>query len=84
MDLDALRADPTLLRRTLEYHVVTGDVHVDALQAGQTLPTLAGPSVTIGETGTPATVDGATLVRPDLDASNGVVHVIDRVLEPPK
>jgi uncharacterized surface protein with fasciclin (FAS1) repeats len=84
IDLAALRADPTALRRTMEYHVVSGDLHVDVLQANQQLPTLAGPSVTIGRNGTAATVDGSMLVRPDLDANNGVVHVIDRMLEPPK
>ena len=84
IDLATLRADAARLRRTIEYHVVPGDLHVDALQAGQKLATLAGPSVTIGKSGAATTVDQSTLVRPDLDANNGVVHVIDRVLEPPQ
>jgi uncharacterized surface protein with fasciclin (FAS1) repeats len=83
IDLDALRADPSRLRRTVEYHLVADDLHVDDLEARPRVPTLAGPSVTIGRSGAAVTVDGATLVRPDLDAVNGVVHVIDRVLEPP-
>jgi uncharacterized surface protein with fasciclin (FAS1) repeats len=68
----------------MEYHVVPGDLHVDVLQATQQLPTLAGPNLTIGRNGTAVTVDGSTLIRPDLDANNGVVHVVDGVLEPPK
>ena len=83
IDLDALRADPPRLRHTVEYHVVADDLHVDGLQTHPRVPTLAGPSVTIGRSGAAVTVDRATLVRPDLDANNGVVHVIDHVLEPP-
>ena len=83
IDLDPLRADQARMRRTLEYHVVPDEVHADALKDGKQLPTLAGPSLTIGRTGTAHTVDDATVVRPDLDANNGVVHVIDHVLEPP-
>jgi uncharacterized surface protein with fasciclin (FAS1) repeats len=40
--------------------------------------------VAIVVTGVRATVDGVTVVRPDLDATNGVVHVINGVLELPR
>jgi uncharacterized surface protein with fasciclin (FAS1) repeats len=83
IDLDALRADPLRLRHTLGYHLVADDLHVEALQARRQVSTLAGPSVTIGRSGAAVMVDQATLVRPDLDANNGVVHVVDQVLEPP-
>ena len=84
VDLAALRADEARLQHVLEYHIVDGDRHSDTLDIGHQLPTLAGPRVTIGRNGAAITVDDATVLRPDLDASNGVVHVIDRVLEPPQ
>ena len=67
----------------LKYHVVSGRVYSsDALAAG-TAKTLQGDSVTIAIKGKAALVNDARLVVTDLDASNGVIHIIDSVMLPP-
>lgn len=70
------------LTEILTYHVVPGETRAAAL-AGQFLnvPTVAGPTVQIdGRSG--VRVNDATVVAADVDASNGVIHVIDTVLLP--
>lgn len=67
----------------LKYHVVSGRVYSsDALAAGKA-KTLQGDSVRIAMKGKAAFVNSAKLVAADLDASNGVIHVIDAVILPP-
>jgi uncharacterized surface protein with fasciclin (FAS1) repeats len=71
------------LAAILTYHVVPGRVYsTDALAAGSA-KTLQGSSVKIAVTDGVAKVNDATLVATDLDASNGVIHVIDSVILPP-
>ncbi|WP_153557140.1 fasciclin domain-containing protein [Roseimaritima sediminicola] len=72
------------LAAILKYHVVSGRVYSDqALKAGEA-DTLEGPAVQIQSTNGKAMVNDAQLLKTDLDASNGVIHVIDSVLMPPK
>jgi uncharacterized surface protein with fasciclin (FAS1) repeats len=66
----------------LKLHVVAGRVYSgDAVAAG-TAPTLQGEAVTISTSGQGAKVNSANLLATDIDASNGVIHVIDAVLLP--
>lgn len=70
------------LTEILTYHVVKGRVYSDqALKAGSA-ETLQGSKVHITTKGGTAMVNDAELVSTDLDASNGVIHVIDSVLIP--
>ncbi len=79
--LDELVSDREALRNILLYHVVEGEVTSDMLEAGD-VTTLNGATVTISlEDG--VMVNDATVVIADVQASNGVVHVIDGVLLPP-
>jgi uncharacterized surface protein with fasciclin (FAS1) repeats len=66
----------------LTYHVIPGKVMSGDI-AGQTLAveTLQGSTVDINAT-SGVMVDGATVVQADIEASNGVIHVIDRVILP--
>jgi len=65
----------------LKYHVVQGRVYSpDAVKAGKAA-TLQGGSVTIASAGG-VTIDNAKVESADLDASNGVIHVIDTVIMP--
>ena len=67
----------------LKYHVVQGRVDSRAaVQAGQA-PTLEGRSVHIEASDSGVTVNNAKVVKADVSASNGVIHVIDTVLLPP-
>ncbi len=68
----------------LKYHVVPGRVYsTDALAAGKA-KTLLGDSISIKVEGKTAMVNDAKLIATDLDASNGVIHVIDSVILPPE
>src|SRR6187402_3043880 len=70
------------LQRVLTYHVVAGKVM--AAQAA-TLPsakTVSGDTLTITAKGGGVMVDGAKVVKTDIVASNGVIHVIDTVVLP--
>ena len=72
------------LAAILKYHVVAGRVYsTDALAAGKAT-TLQGDAVKIAVKGKTAMVNDAKLVATDLDASNGVIHVIDSVILPPE
>jgi uncharacterized surface protein with fasciclin (FAS1) repeats len=62
----------------LSYHVVSGKI----LLSGQSLETLLGQSVKIKTAGS-FEVNGANVIVSDIIASNGVIHVIDKVLLPP-
>lgn len=70
------------LKEILTYHVVPGELTADRLKDGQKLKTVQGDTLTVrlGDGG--AKVNDANVVKPDVTASNGVVHVIDGVLTP--
>lgn len=67
----------------LTYHVVAGEYMAGDL-AGQALSveTVQGDTVDIDATGDNVMVDGATVIIADVDASNGVIHVINEVIMP--
>jgi transforming growth factor-beta-induced protein len=72
------------LAAILKYHVVPGRVYsTDAVAAGQA-DTLQGAPLKIAVNGSTAMVNDAKLVSTDIDASNGVIHVIDSVILPPE
>lgn len=70
------------LARILEYHVVVGHaLYSSDLMAGS-LPTLLGPLVTVYIEGEAVFVNGARVINANNLISNGVLHVIDSVLNP--
>lgn len=70
------------LTQVLTYHVVPGTLTAADLSDGQKLETVAGETLTVKVDGGTVMVDDASVVQPDVEASNGVVHVIDGVLTP--
>ena len=70
-----------LLTSILTYHVVPGKVMSGDLSDGMMAATAQGSEVTIKTMGG-VTVDGANVVAADIEASNGVIHVIDQVIQP--
>ena len=67
----------------LTYHVVSGSVLSTALTDGLTATALNGDDVTFTVNADGVKVNDANVVTADVAASNGVVHVIDKVLMPP-
>ncbi|MDV2682815.1 fasciclin domain-containing protein [Alkalihalophilus lindianensis] len=79
-----ITADELLAREDLStillYHVVPGKVFSGDLKDGMKVKTLADKEVTISLN--PTRVNNSNVVTPDIQASNGVIHVIDAVLVP--
>ena len=67
----------------LTYHVVPGEVMSSDLSDGMSPETVEGSQVEISIDGENVMVNGASVVAANVDASNGVVHVIDQVILPP-
>lgn len=81
-ELNALLQDKEALRQVLLYHVVPGKVASSEVVNLQFAETAAGPSVTISVENGSVKIDDATVVATDIEASNGIIHVIDRVILP--
>jgi uncharacterized surface protein with fasciclin (FAS1) repeats len=79
-DLDALLKDKAKLTAVLTYHVVPGTVMAKDVKAGK-VKTVQGGEITVATMGG-VKVDAANVVKTDIVASNGVIHVIDSVLMP--
>jgi uncharacterized surface protein with fasciclin (FAS1) repeats len=79
--LDALLKDKAKLTAVLTYHVVSGKVTAADVTRLKEAKTVQGSSLRISTAGG-VKVDDATVVKTDIEASNGVVHVIDSVLMP--
>ena len=84
--LNYLLNNPEILESTLLYHVVAGAElsSIDAIAAAGTSLTMANDdeaTISLGETG--LMIEGANIVTTDIVASNGIIHVIDVVLEAP-
>ena len=81
IDSEELLAQPEVLEDILEYHIVEGAVLSSDLSEGD-VETLNGETVQINIVDGTVTVNDATVTTPDLQASNGVIHVVDTVLLP--
>ena len=79
-DLDALLKDKAKLTAVLTYHVVAGKVMAADVKAGK-VKTVQGSEITISTMGG-VSVDNAKVIKTDIVASNGVIHVIDSVIIP--
>jgi len=80
--VDALLADPDALAAILTYHVVPGKVMSGDLADNMMAATANGAEVKIMTSGG-VMVNDASVVSADIEASNGVIHVIDKVILPP-
>ena len=70
------------LTKILTYHVVPGSVVSTSLKSGD-VKSVEGSSLKVAVSTGKVTVGGANVVKADIKASNGVIHVIDKVLMPP-
>ena len=81
--VDALLADKAKLRAVLLYHVVPGKVTAAKVVKLSSAKTANGERVRIRVKGSTVYVNGARVTKADVMATNGVIHVVDRVLVPP-
>ena len=79
-DLDALLKDKAKLTAVLTYHVVPGKVMAADVKAGK-VKTVQGSEITISTT-SGVSVNNAKVIKTDIVADNGVIHVIDTVIMP--
>ena len=82
--LAALAADKAQLKAVLLYHVASGKVPASKVVKRSSIKTLNGASVRVKVRGKTVRVGGAKVTKTNVRASNGVIHVINEVLIPPK
>ncbi|NBB86233.1 MAG: hypothetical protein GVY12_08470 [Bacteroidetes bacterium] len=80
-DLDAIAGAEGAVGEILRYHVVQGAaVAAGDLTDGQTIETLAGDELTVSLRDGDVFIDGSQVTQPDVEADNGIIHIIDRTL----
>ena len=82
--MEGLLADTEALTQVLLYHVVDGKVMAAQVVEldGQQVETLSGDSLSVMIDGEAVKINDAQVILADVEASNGVIHVIDSVLVP--
>jgi uncharacterized surface protein with fasciclin (FAS1) repeats len=84
-DLEALLADKAALTKVLTYHVIAGNVPSSQVSTMTEAATVEGSKIQIKVVDGKVVInDNSSVVTADVAASNGVIHVIDTVLMPPK
>jgi uncharacterized surface protein with fasciclin (FAS1) repeats len=81
-DLEALLADKEKLTAVLTYHVVPGKVMAADVMGLDSATTVQGSDVDVQVVEGGVQVDGANVIQTNIEASNGVIHVIDSVIMP--
>lgn len=79
--LNALLADKAALTKVLTYHVVAGNVPAAQVKTGA-VRTVQGQSLNVNASSNGVRINDARVVKTDIMASNGVIHVIDTVVMP--
>ena len=80
--LNALLADKEALTAVLTYHVVAGAVMAEDVVKLSSAKTLNGESVDIEVVDGKVMIDGAEVITADIETTNGVIHVINKVILP--
>lgn len=80
--LDAVLADKEQLTAILTYHVVSGKVMAKDVVNLESAKTVQGGSIKIETVGGNVMIDNAKVIKTDIEAKNGIIHVIDTVLIP--
>jgi uncharacterized surface protein with fasciclin (FAS1) repeats len=82
--LDGLAKDKAKLQEVLKYHVLTSKWSTDDFKLVKQTGTVQGKPVTFAANAGAWTINGAKIVKANVDCTNGMVHVIDTVLLPPQ
>jgi len=81
--LRSLGSNPAKLRAVLLYHVVRGKLPAQRVVKRNSLKTLNGASVRVRAKGKSVKINNARVLKANVGASNGMIHVVNRVLVPP-
>jgi transforming growth factor-beta-induced protein len=81
--VEALLKDTPKLKDILLYHVVSGKVMAADVVKMSTAKTVEGKSIAIKVEGSKVFVNDAQVIITDIQTSNGVIHVLDKVIMPP-
>lgn len=82
-ELDRLMKDPAALQKLLTYHVVNARVDSTKIKGAKGgVATVAGSEVIVDGSGATLMANTATIVQADVQPTNGVIHVVDKVLTP--
>jgi len=82
--VEGLLKDKAALTKILTYHVVAGKVPAAEVVKLDFAQTVEGSAVRVQSDGSGVLIDGARVVQADIEASNGIIHVIDKVILPRK
>jgi uncharacterized surface protein with fasciclin (FAS1) repeats len=82
--LNQLSRDPEFLQALLNQHLVPGLVKSTEIDGSKTLTTASGTKINVSRAGDFVTIEDGLVTKSDITADNGVVHLIDSVLMPPK
>jgi uncharacterized surface protein with fasciclin (FAS1) repeats len=82
--LESLARDKAKLQDVLKYHVLTSKWTSDDFKLVKQTGTAQGKPVVFAVSGGAVSVNGAKVVKADVDCTNGMVHAIDTVLLPPQ
>ena len=81
--LEALAKDKEQLKAVLSFHILPSKLTAAEVKNGN-VKTLQGAELALGRAGDFVTVEDGMVQQADITASNGVAHIVDRVLMPPK
>ena len=77
-------ANKAMLQEILKYHVVVGKALAQDVVKLKEIPTLAGPPIKVSMRDGNVYLNNSKVIATDIECSNGVIHLIDAVLLPPK
>merc|ERR1711876_18581 len=80
--VNQLTSDVELLKKVLTYHVVAGEVKSTDITNDATVATLAGDKIRANIYPGAITINGKQVIKPDIMASNGVIHLVSDVIYP--
>jgi uncharacterized surface protein with fasciclin (FAS1) repeats len=80
--LEALVKDKEKLKSVLSFHILPAQLNAADVKNGN-VKTLQGADLALGRAGEFVTVEDGMVQQADIKASNGVAHIVDRVLMPP-
>lgn len=75
-------ANKAKLQNLLKLHIIESSVNVASLKDGQKLKTMAGYDIVVSVKNGKMIIDGAEVIQPDIQASNGVIHIINGMFKP--